>query len=124
MLERYEDREYFTSLTIINELLYISVAEYYRRLGLAKGSLSLRKIMARNGYPSSIINGIKSLIEELEVKVLNENINYKEVLKTAEELKLLPSDAIIALTCRYYGTDTILTSDEDFKRIPWLKTIP
>jgi len=37
---------------------------------------------------------------------------------------LLPGDALIAVTARHYGIDTILTFDEDFKRIPWLKVIP
>jgi len=41
-----------------------------------------------------------------------------------EKYKLTPSDAVIALTCRYYGIDVILTFDEDFKRAPWLKVIP
>jgi len=37
---------------------------------------------------------------------------------------LLPGDALIAITARHYGIDTILTFDEDFKRVPWLKVIP
>jgi predicted nucleic acid-binding protein len=40
------------------------------------------------------------------------------------EYKLLPGDAIIALTCGHYGIGTILTFDEDFKRVPWIKVIP
>jgi len=28
------------------------------------------------------------------------------------------------LTCQHHGIDTILTFDEDFKRVPWLKVIP
>lgn len=40
------------------------------------------------------------------------------------EYKLLPGDAIIALTCKHHGIDTILTFDEDFKRVPWLKVVP
>ncbi|OWJ55462.1 PIN domain-containing protein [Pyrodictium delaneyi] len=38
--------------------------------------------------------------------------------------KLLPGDALIALTCRRYGIGRILTFDEDFKRVPWLEVIP
>ncbi|MCD6488296.1 MAG: PIN domain-containing protein [Desulfurococcales archaeon] len=48
----------------------------------------------------------------------------REPLDTITKYNLPPSDAIIALTCRYYGIDTILTFDEDFKRVPWLKVIP
>jgi len=42
----------------------------------------------------------------------------------AKEYGLLPADALIAATCKHYGIETIATFDEDFKRIPWLKTIP
>ncbi|MCD6428768.1 MAG: PIN domain-containing protein [Desulfurococcales archaeon] len=44
--------------------------------------------------------------------------------KALIESRLLPSDAIIALTCKHYGIDTILTLDEDFKQVPWLKVVP
>jgi len=91
---------------------------------LAKGPLSLRKLIARKGYPNGVISGVKSLLKELEVEVVSEDVNPDSVLEAAKNLKLLPSDAIIALTCRHYGIDTILTFDEDFKRVPWLKVIP
>jgi len=38
--------------------------------------------------------------------------------------QLTPSDAIIALTCKYYGIDKIITFDKCFERIPWLNVIP
>ncbi len=53
--------------------------------------------------------------------VVNEIATYDELLETVAELRLLPSDAVIALTCRHYGIGSILTFDEDFKRVPWLK---
>jgi len=43
---------------------------------------------------------------------------------TAKKYRLLPADALIALTCKHYEIDTILTFDEDFKRVPWLEVIP
>nr|WP_082398187.1 hypothetical protein [Aeropyrum camini] len=30
----------------------------------------------------------------------------------------------MAITCKHHDITTIATLDEDFKRIPWLKTIP
>ena len=59
--------------------------------------------------------------EDRTVKIAGK---YKDMIETAGHLKLLPSDSIIALTCRYHGIDVILTFDEDFKRIPWLQAIP
>ena len=123
LLEELEGRSFYTSLIVVNELLYISAAKYYRQRGLARGPLSLRKIIAKQGYPSHIVSKIKSLLEELEVEVVNEIVTYDELLETTAELRLLPSDAVIALTCRHYSIDTILTFDEDFERVPWLKVI-
>ncbi|BES82774.1 hypothetical protein PABY_23410 [Pyrodictium abyssi] len=41
-----------------------------------------------------------------------------------ERYRLLPSDAVIAPTCRHYGIDAIITFGDDFKRVPWLRVAP
>ena len=64
------------------------------------------------------------MLKDLEVEVLVENVEYRDLIETVRQLKLLPSDTIIALTCRHYGIDIIITFDEDFKKVPWLKVIP
>jgi predicted nucleic acid-binding protein len=81
-------------------------------------------LIARKGYPDFIINGINSLLEDLEVEVLIDKVDYKDVLEVARNLKLLPSDAIIALTCKHNNIDIIITFDEDFRRVSWLKVTP
>ncbi len=47
-----------------------------------------------------------------------------ESLSIARNHGLLPNDALIVATCRFYGITTIATFDEDFKRIPWLRVVP
>ena len=123
LLEEYEENKFYTSLTVVNELLYISTRKYYQNLREPKGPYSLRKIITSKGYPELIINGIRKLLEDLEVEVLVENAEYQELIETASQLKLLPSDAIIALTCKHNNIDTIITFDEDFERVPWLKVV-
>ncbi len=124
LLEDHEDRKFYTSLTVVNELLYIATRKYYQATGEVRGPYSLRRLIAGKGYPKLIVDGIHRLLEDLEVEVLIENVVYQDMIEFANRLKLLPSDAIIALTCKHYGIDTILTFDEDFKRVPWLKAIP
>ncbi len=124
LLEDFEDRKFYTSTTVVNELLYISARKYYQTAEEARGPYSLHRTIIAKGYPEFIIRGICELLEDLEVEVLVENVNYREVINTASYFKLLPNDAVIALTCKYYGVNTILTFDEDFKRVPWLKVIP
>jgi predicted nucleic acid-binding protein len=124
ILEEFEDREFHTSLIVLNELPYIATRKYYQTIEGARGSYSLRRTIVTKGYPKLIIDGIRKLLEDLEVRVLVENVEYGEMLNIATSLRLLPSDTIIALTCQHYGIDTILTFDKDFKRVPWLKVVP
>ncbi len=124
LLEEFEDKKFYTSLTVVNELLYIATRKYYQTTVEAKGPYGLRRIIASKGYPKLVIDGIRKLLEDLEVEVLIEDVEYKEVMDAATHLKLLPSDAIIALTCKHYSISTILTFDKDFKRVPWLKVVP
>jgi len=124
LIEDYEESTFYTSLTVVNELLYISTRKYYQTKGEVNGPYSLRKLIASKGYPKLIVDGIRKLLRDLEVEVLIETVSYQDMIETASSLKLLPSDAVIALTCRYYGTDTVLTFDEDFKRVPWLNVVP
>ncbi len=124
ILEENSDAMFYTSMIVVNELLYISTAKYFRDRGIAKGGFSLRKALSRYGYPREVVEGIKGLLEDLDIHVLPDKQDIDELMRVAIEYRLLPNDAIIALTCRRYGIDTILTFDEDFKRIPWLKVIP
>ena len=123
-LEELEDRRFYTSLTVVNELLYITTRKYYESMGEAKGPYSLRNIITAKGYPKLIIDGIQRILEDLEVEILVEYVDYKELIDTAIRFKLLPSDAIIALTCRHHNIDVILTFDTDFERVPWLRILP
>ena len=70
------------------------------------------------------MNDVEELIEELGIIVLEDKGSLGELLEIMRSYNLLPGDALIAITARRYGIDTILTFDEDFKRIPWLKVIP
>ncbi|MCK4476654.1 MAG: PIN domain-containing protein [Methanophagales archaeon] len=58
------------------------------------------------------------------IKVLyaNEKILYLSK-KISFEYKLLPNDALIAATCKYYGINKIATFDPDFKRVDFLEIV-
>ncbi|MEB2793257.1 MAG: PIN domain-containing protein [Caldisphaeraceae archaeon] len=83
LLEEYEENKLYTSLTAVNELLYISTRKYYQALGELKGAYNLRKLIASKGYPEFIANGIRKLLEDLEVEVLIENVEYQNMIETA-----------------------------------------
>ena len=67
---------------------------------------------------------LRRLLSDYSIVVLKDEAPIEEIHETMIKYRLLPGDAIIALTCKHYGIDAILTFDEDFKRIPWLKVVP
>ncbi len=68
-------------------------------------------------------NEIKELFRS--INVVKENIVIlelnEEIFDLAKEIsikyKLLPNDALIAATCKYYGISKIATFDKDFEKI-------
>ena len=61
----------------------------------------------------SELEALRKLIEDKNIVVLQDVVTIEEIHRTAIEYKLLPGDAVIALTCKHYGIDAILTFDED-----------
>ena len=61
-----------------------------------------------------VINAIRELIKRLNIRLIPSIYTEQELYETLTVFRLLPSDAIIALTCKHYGIDTILTSGYTF----------
>ncbi len=90
-----------------------------------KGPLSLKKWVRSRGYPDDVLKAVKELLETLNPTLLPEILeSWSELIEVAVKYRLPNNDALIALTCRKHGIDTLATLDEDFKRVPWLKVIP
>jgi len=124
VLETHGKYGFVISGIAVNEALYVATYEYYRQKGMIKGRHGLRKLIAKQGYPKEVIDTLDSLLKDLNVEIINDYFEYAEYLKILQGYKLLPNDAQIALTCRHRGIKTILTFDEDFKRVPWLNPVP
>ena len=69
-----------------------------------------------------VISDISTIVEEYDIKVLSP-ASHVLMFKIVKEYGLLPNDALIAATCKYYGIKKIATFDEDFKRIDFLEVI-
>ena len=115
------------STGVVDEVLHFIVRrEAMNKYGIRR-AYDLRKLVRSKGvrFAKESLNKFASLLKELYVKVVADaETQPDQIIATMGNYRLSPRDAIIALTCRYYGIDTILTFDEDFKRIPWLKVIP
>ena len=65
----------------------------------------------------------KSLIMDLDITILPLNFSWDIVLEMCKRYSLLPNDALIAATCRFYGIRRIATFDDDFRRVKFLKVV-
>ncbi len=111
---------------IIDEVEFVIIRRLAKkRLGIRKLS-RLKEHIRKRGLDFAIdtLERYTEMLHEFDVTVLRDYAEPKELLETMRIHWLTPSDAIIALTCKHYGISAILTFDEDFKRIPWLKVIP
>jgi len=121
-----ERKDLAVTLRIVDEIIFTLIRlEAWRRLGIRKLD-ELRDYIRRHGLGvfSDVINDVEELIDKLGIVVLEDKGSIRELVETMRKYNLLPGDTLIAITAKYYGIDTILTFDEDFKRIPWLKVIP
>jgi len=116
----------YTSLRTIEETSYILIRIYLGKHYGVKGIHRIREVINQQGlgFIKDELKAMRGLLSEYNIIVLQDIAEVSEIHDTMVKYNLLPGDAIIALTCKHYGIDTILTFDEDFKRIPWLKVVP
>ncbi len=65
---------------------------------------------------------LKNFLEEMEVAIL-EFLPFDTYIEICEKYDLLPNDALIAATCKYYGISKIATFDEDFAKVDFLEMV-
>jgi len=116
--------DYAVDTVVHNEIIYASTRHYLEHRHGVKGAYSARKWIKKHGYPEEVVNTVRELLKRLNIRLISSMYTEHDLYKALVEFRLLPSDAIVALTCKHYGIDTILTFDEDFKRVPWLKVAP
>ncbi len=118
--------EAYTSLRTIEETSYILIRIYFSKHYGAGGIHQVRELIRKYGLEqvNDELTTLRRLLSDYNIITLQDKATIDEIHETMIKYRLLPGDAIIALTCKHHSVDTILTFDEDFKRIPWLKVIP
>ncbi len=117
--------EVYTSLRTLEEASYILIRIYFSKHYGARGIYQVRELIRKYGleHVNDELTTLRRLLSDYNIITLQDKATIDEIHETMIKYRLLPGDAIIALTCKHYGIDTILTFDEDFKRIPWLKVM-
>ncbi len=121
-----ERKDFAVTLRVIDEVIFTLIRlDALGRLDIRRLD-QLREYIRKHGIEEffNAMNDVEGLVEELGIVVLEDKGSLGELLEAMRSYNLLPGDALIAMTARHYGIETILTFDEDFKRIPWLKVIP
>ncbi|NJE61288.1 PIN domain-containing protein [Thermococcus sp. 21S7] len=114
-----------TSMLVYRESLGALAMAFGREKFGIKGKHSLRKFIRKNGWKpfKPVLDVLDGLLDEAGVVILQDVQQTRELRLIMEKYNLLPSDAQIALTCKSYGIERIVTFDSDFKRVEFLKTV-
>jgi len=108
----------------VNDIVVSEVVYGYLRLALNISRYKLRE------YVVTHIDRVEELLKQDVYPLLANfvnlpiNVSIDTLIQYMTSYRLLPNDALIAATCRFYAIDTIATFDEDFRSIPWLRVIP
>ena len=123
LLKVFEDYDVYVPVNVLEEISFKIII-----VALSNGSYKFFEIKKKyeKGEEefkiSSYLHFLNNLLNFITVLDLN-----KEIFELAKEImleyKLLPNDALIAATCKYYGIKKIATFDEDFKRVDFLEII-
>ena len=121
-----EREDLSVTLRIVDEVLFTLLRlEAWRRQGIRRVD-DFKAYIRKHGLKEleGVVKDVEEFIYKFNIQVLEDKSDIVELLDAIRNFNLLPGDALIAVTAKSYGIDTILTFDEDFKRVPWLRVIP
>ena len=114
-----------TPSSVLWETTYILLkAKAMKDAGIRKHYEVLKYLRENPDYvrtaTKEIVNDIKTLISLYKIRILRVS-PYRYMVREMLRYGLLPSDALIVATCRLHKVKTLITCDEDFKRVVFLE---
>jgi predicted nucleic acid-binding protein len=103
-----------------NKVVFLETVHVYLILTTGEGPLNLRK--KPELISSADLTPILEIFDILQILPIDP-IKERDVVEIITKYGLLPNDALIVATCRYYGIQKIATFDGDFKRVDFLEVI-
>ena len=130
--EKTEDvRKYFdeasvpfvTSVSVYEETYFVGIkmiAEDRLNIG---SSYSLRDYIKKSGYDfaDTFLKNMHEVFESIEI--VHDTKDIKLIENVARTCRLMPNDAVIAATCKFYDIKNLATFDADFKRVDYLEIV-
>ena len=110
----------------INDIVFSEVA--YKAMVLKflekEPKFSLKKFKRTIDKYVYLYTEVSKFLREFEIEFLVAPTDVIDIANSlAQEYKLLPNDALIAATCKYYGIEKIATFDSDFDKVDFLDVI-
>ncbi len=120
--------ELYTSTNVFEEcfykLLLLKCGDITGKISVYKLKDSLKKNYDAFKDVFEFMDFFESLLSMKVVHLLEINLEILRIMSDiVEKYKLLPNDALIAATCKYYDIKKIATFDEDFKRVDFLEVV-
>ena len=116
------DEPLFTTFIIINESLYIISRKIVEKRFNISSYAKFREFISNKGYKVLANDLMKffRVLDDLNITVLRDHQEPFEIWRTMEKYNLLPNDALIVATCKYYGIKKIATLTKTLgERISW-----
>jgi len=114
---------FVTSLASIEEVLYSASRILCEETQGISSFYRYKKFVERNDYKfmENFFILLLKFLKEFKILIFPDTSEIEEVIKIMKRYHLLPNDALIAATCKYYGIKKIATFDEDFSRVDFLE---
>lgn len=114
---------FITSVSVYEETFFVGIkmiAEDRLKIG---SSYSLRDHIKKNGYDftDTLFNYMNKVFESIEI--VHDTKDIKLIENVAKTCRLMPNDAVIAATCKFYDIKRLATYDDDFNRVDFLEIV-
>lgn len=114
---------FVASVSVYEETFFVGIkmiAEDKLNIG---SSYSLRDYIKKSGYDfaDTFLNYMHELFESIEI--VHDTKDLQLIDNVAKSCRLMPNDAVIAATCKFYGIKKLATFDTDFNRVDFLETV-
>ncbi len=126
LFEKIKEEKLYTSINVIEETSYILMKYLAKtKTGKERHFEILKEIKENENLFNKCMEKLKEFYEALHntVIILEKLPSWILVLEIMEKYRLLPNDALIAATCKYYGISKIATFDEDFEKVDFLEVV-
>jgi len=114
-----------TSISVYEEAFYVGIRILAEERLNIKGKYDLRDYIKKKGYEfaKDFVEKLHKLFTGDYISLVADTKGVDSIREMAEKYRLLPSDALIAATCRHHNIKRIITFDSDFDRVDFLEVV-